>query len=80
MGQLIWYAIVGFIVGALGRIVAPGRRPMGCLLTIGVGIAGAVLGGYVSRQVLGTGHDFLTFVVSVIVAAVIVAVIRPRRS
>lgn len=51
---------------------------MGCLLTIFVGIAGAVLGGYVSRQVFGAGHTILTFIVSVVVAAVITAVIRPR--
>ena len=76
--MLIGYVIVGFIVGALGRLAAPGRRPMGCLLTIFVGIAGAVLGGYVSRQVFGAGHTILTFIVSVVVAAVITAVIRPR--
>jgi uncharacterized membrane protein YeaQ/YmgE (transglycosylase-associated protein family) len=79
MRVLIGYVIIGFIVGALGRLVAPGRRPMGCLLTIGVGIAGAVIGGYVSRQILGTHRELLTFIVSVIVAAVIVALIRPRR-
>lgn len=35
---------VGLIVGALGRLVVPGRQPIGCLFTILIGIVGAIAG------------------------------------
>ncbi|GAC1325330.1 MAG: hypothetical protein NVSMB13_08270 [Mycobacteriales bacterium] len=36
--------LTGLVIGALGRLVVPGRNPIGCLLTILVGIVGAVGG------------------------------------
>jgi uncharacterized membrane protein YeaQ/YmgE (transglycosylase-associated protein family) len=48
MGILVWIA-VGLIVGALAKLVMPGRDPGGFLVTIGLGIAGALLGGAVGR-------------------------------
>ena len=50
----LWWIIVGLIAGLLGRLLVPGSQPMGCLLTIGLGLAGSVLGGFVSSLVFGT--------------------------
>ncbi|MDQ6648733.1 MAG: GlsB/YeaQ/YmgE family stress response membrane protein [Actinomycetota bacterium] len=36
--------VAGLVIGALGRLVVPGRNPIGCLLTILVGIVGSVGG------------------------------------
>ena len=36
--------LVGLVIGALGRLVVPGRQPIGCLLTILLGIVGSVAG------------------------------------
>src|SRR5687767_15753562 len=48
MGILGWI-LFGLIVGALAKLVMPGRDPGGIIVTILLGIAGAVLGGFVGR-------------------------------
>jgi uncharacterized membrane protein YeaQ/YmgE (transglycosylase-associated protein family) len=40
---------VGLIIGALGRLVVPGRQPIGCLLTLLLGIIGAIAGTAIAR-------------------------------
>ncbi|MCD7099358.1 GlsB/YeaQ/YmgE family stress response membrane protein [Stenotrophomonas sp. MMGLT7] len=42
----LYIILVGFVVGLLGRFVMPGNNRMGCLLTIVLGIAGAMLAGW----------------------------------
>jgi uncharacterized membrane protein YeaQ/YmgE (transglycosylase-associated protein family) len=49
IGYLIGLVISGLIIGALGRLLIPGRQPLGCLLTTLVGIGGSLLGGYVGE-------------------------------
>jgi uncharacterized membrane protein YeaQ/YmgE (transglycosylase-associated protein family) len=68
MGYIIGLIIAGAVVGALGRLFHPGRDPMGILLTIGIGIASLVIAGLIFHGVLG-------FIVGVIVAVVLVALV-----
>jgi uncharacterized membrane protein YeaQ/YmgE (transglycosylase-associated protein family) len=70
---VVWFIVIGAVIGALARLVIPGRNPMGILLTILVGIVGAIVGGLIAGAI-GVG-SVLTFIVSVIVAAVLVALI-----
>jgi uncharacterized membrane protein YeaQ/YmgE (transglycosylase-associated protein family) len=70
---VVWFIVIGAVIGALARLLIPGRNPMGILLTILVGIAGAVIGGMVANAV-GVGN-ILAFVFSVIIAAIVVALI-----
>ncbi len=76
--EWVWLIIVGAIVGALGRLFHPGRDPMGWIVTILIGIASLLIAG----AIVGTG--FWGFVVGVIVAVVLVAIVgrffagRPR--
>ena len=48
MGILTWI-LFGLIVGALAKLVMPGRDPGGIIVTMLLGIAGAVLGGFIGR-------------------------------
>jgi uncharacterized membrane protein YeaQ/YmgE (transglycosylase-associated protein family) len=41
---------VGLLIGALGRLAVPGRQPIGCLLTLLIGIIGAVAGLAIARS------------------------------
>jgi len=68
MGYIIGLIIAGAIVGALGRLFHPGRDPMGILLTIAIGIASLLIAGLILHGVLG-------FIVGVIVAVVLVALV-----
>jgi uncharacterized membrane protein YeaQ/YmgE (transglycosylase-associated protein family) len=54
MGIISWI-IFGFIAGTVARLIHPGRDPGGCLVTILLGIGGALVGGYVGTS-LGWGR------------------------
>jgi uncharacterized membrane protein YeaQ/YmgE (transglycosylase-associated protein family) len=86
---IITALIVGLIVGALGRLVVPGRQNLPIWLTIVVGIVAALLGTVIANAVgISTdtpGVDWGELVVQVIVAAIGVAIVaavmgRSRRS
>ncbi len=53
MGILSWL-LLGLIVGALGKWIMPGKDPGGILVTMAIGIAGAVVGGFIG-SLLGLG-------------------------
>src|SRR3954447_577874 len=45
---ILWFIVVGAVIGALARLLVPGRNPIGILLTIGVGIVDAIVGGVIA--------------------------------
>ena len=47
---MLGWIIFGLIVGALAKLVMPGRDPGGFIVTILIGIAGALLGGFLGRS------------------------------
>lgn len=58
MGILTWI-VLGLIVGALAKWIMPGRDPGGILITIAIGIAGAMVGGFLASALgLGTVTGF----------------------
>lgn len=65
---------VGLVVGGLGRLVVPGRQPIGCLFTILIGIVGAVAGTAIARSA-DVGWWVFVLALQVAVAALGVAVV-----
>jgi len=63
---ILGYIVGGAVIGILARFLKPGADPMGWILTILLGIAGAVIGGY-----LYGGHGVLTWVVAIVCAIVL---------
>lgn len=47
MFTLLWWIIFGGIVGAIAKLIMPGKDPGGCLATIALGILGSVVGGLI---------------------------------
>jgi uncharacterized membrane protein YeaQ/YmgE (transglycosylase-associated protein family) len=76
MGILGWI-LFGVIVGALAKLVMPGRDPGGIIVTMLLGIAGAVLGGFLGRALgfYGPG-EAAGFVMSFLGAVVLLALYR----
>jgi uncharacterized membrane protein YeaQ/YmgE (transglycosylase-associated protein family) len=70
---ILWFILVGAVVGALARLLVPGRNPIGIVLTILVGVAGAILGGVIAHA-LGAG-TVIAFIFAVIIAAIGVALL-----
>ena len=71
MGEIIGLIILGLIVGALGRLVNPGRDPMAIWLTILIGIGSVLLVG----MILPDDWEIIRFIVAVIVGAILVTVV-----
>lgn len=78
VASLVWWALIGLIIGALGRLVLPGPRAIGVAATILVGIGGALLGGILANA-LDVG-SIIEFVMAVLVAAVLVWAIERSRT
>jgi uncharacterized membrane protein YeaQ/YmgE (transglycosylase-associated protein family) len=51
---ILYMILLGLVIGALAKWIFPGPGPGGIVMTIVIGIAGAVLGGYIG-QALGVG-------------------------
>ena len=77
MLHFIWMCIIGLIVGALAKFIMPGKDPGGIIITMLLGIAGALLAGYVGRA-LGWYQEGQSagFIMSVIGAIVLLALYR----
>ncbi|WP_433925564.1 GlsB/YeaQ/YmgE family stress response membrane protein [Stenotrophomonas nematodicola] len=73
----LYIILVGFIVGLLGRFFMPGNNRMGCLLTIALGIGGALFAGWFG-QYMGwyARGEPAGFIGAVIGAVAILAVLR----
>ncbi len=83
---IIMAIVVGAIIGALGRLVLPGRQKIGIVLTILVGIVAALIGTVIAGA-LGVRHtpgiDWIQLIIQVVLAAIGVALVagfRGRRS
>lgn len=83
MGILGWI-VMGLIAGAIAKLLMPGRDPGGCIITILIGIAGALLGGFIATA-LGFGgvgeFDLRSLVIAVlgsILLLILYRVIRGR--
>ncbi len=74
---ILGYIFGGLVIGVLARLVKPGADAMGWIMTILLGIVGAVIGGWVSTQ-LDLGR-VLTWVVAILAAIVLLFVFEAVR-
>lgn len=74
---MIGFIVFGLVVGALARLIVPGRQNLSLFMTLLLGLAGSVIGGLVAN-LLGTGRIFelnkLGAIVAIIAAAALIAV------
>ncbi|MDQ3612108.1 MAG: hypothetical protein M4D85_10995 [Actinomycetota bacterium] len=74
---MIGFIVAGLIIGALARLIKPGRQNIGLLATLALGLVGSVIGGVIAN-LLGTGSIFelniLGFIVAVIAAVLLIGV------
>jgi uncharacterized membrane protein YeaQ/YmgE (transglycosylase-associated protein family) len=71
--KLLWWVLLGLLIGALARLIIPGRQAMGWLATALVGIGGSVLGGIIAHA-LDVG-GFVQFLIALAVAAGLVLLV-----
>ncbi len=79
MSLLAWI-VLGLIAGLVAKALVPGRDPGGCIITILVGIAGALVGGWLSTLLgfggLAGGLDLRNLVIAVLGAIVLLVLWR----
>jgi len=49
--SILWILIIGLVIGAIAKLLMPGRDPGGCIVTILLGIAGALVATYLGQAV-----------------------------
>ena len=77
MFGIIGWIIFGLIVGALAKLVMPGRDPGGIIVTMLLGIAGAVAGGFIGRALGWYGpNDSAGFLMSLVGAVILLWIYR----
>lgn len=84
MGILSWI-LLGLVAGALAKAIRPGKDPGGCLITMLIGIVGAVIGGFIATR-LGWGdvngfnlYSILVATGGALLALIIWAAVTGRR-
>ena len=80
MGIIAWI-VLGLIAGALAKFILPGNDPGGIVVTIIIGVVGAVLGGFIAQQLFnvdaGQGlGDLRTWVVAVLGSVLLLLIYR----
>ena len=76
MFDLLYWVILGFLAGALSGMLVGGRTARGCIPNVVVGILGAVVGGWIARELgFGQGAGFIAAIVVAVLGAVVVRVI-----
>lgn len=55
MMAILGWILFGLVVGALAKLVMPGRDPGGIIVTMLIGIVGAFIGGFIGNTITGSG-------------------------
>lgn len=75
--------VIGLLAGGIAKLLKPGRDPGGCIVTILLGIAGALLAGFLGRAVgwygSGDGAGFVAAVVGAFIILFIYRLVAGRR-
>ena len=82
--HLILFLIFGLIIGAIARLIVPGHEPGGWVTSMGIGVIGAFLGGFVGRALgvypnyQSTGGWVASLIGAIVVAAIYHAAVAYR--
>ncbi|MEO8044856.1 MAG: GlsB/YeaQ/YmgE family stress response membrane protein [Spartobacteria bacterium] len=83
MSAILWTLVIGLIVGAIAKLLMPGKDPGGCIITILLGIAGAFVAGYLGRVLgwyqPGQPAGFIASVIGAVILLLIYRMIAGKR-
>ncbi|BAZ46064.1 hypothetical protein NIES4102_30920 [Chondrocystis sp. NIES-4102] len=75
MGGIIAWLVLGLIAGALAKLIYPGNQGGGIAATIGLGILGALVGGYLGKMLLGSSGAAAASAGAISIPSIIFAVL-----
>jgi len=83
MLHLLWIIIIGFVAGAVAKLLMPGKDPGGFLITIALGVVGALLSTLLGKLVgwynPGESAGFIGAVIGAVILLVIYRLIRKKQ-
>jgi uncharacterized membrane protein YeaQ/YmgE (transglycosylase-associated protein family) len=81
-GSIISTIVVGLIVGAIAKLLMPGKDPGGFIVTILLGIAGAFVGSWIGRMFMGANYaaGWIMSIVGAIILLLLYRLIFKRRT
>ncbi len=78
IGTILSALVVGLIVGALARLIMPGKQSIGVIMTIVLGALGSFIGTWLTYQLgysnSNGGFEIIPFLVGIIIAVVLIAI------
>ena len=81
---ILGWIVIGGLAGAIAKLLMPGRDPGGCIITILLGIAGALIAGFIGRTVgwydSNEGAGFIAAIVGAFLILLIYRLVMRRRA
>ncbi|HUG39637.1 MAG TPA: GlsB/YeaQ/YmgE family stress response membrane protein [Longimicrobiales bacterium] len=78
--NLLTWVLLGLVAGGLAKLIFPGKDPGGCLVTIAIGVLGALLGGFLGTTLFDwgtvTGFDLKSVGIAVAGSLILLALFR----
>ena len=82
--SILWILFIGLVIGAIAKLLMPGRDPGGCIITMLIGIAGAFIASYLGQKIgwyePGQPASFIASIVGAMLLLLLYRLIAPRRS
>ena len=80
---ILGWIVIGLLAGGIAKLLMPGKDPGGCIITILLGIAGALLAGFIGKSVgwyeTNEGAGFLAAIVGAFLILLVYRMIATRR-
>jgi uncharacterized membrane protein YeaQ/YmgE (transglycosylase-associated protein family) len=80
---IIGWIVIGGLAGAIAKLLMPGRDPGGCIITVLLGIAGALVAGWIGHAIgwynTGEGAGFVAAIVGAFILLLLYRLIAGRR-
>ena len=81
---ILWTLIIGLVVGAIAKLIMPGRDPGGIIVTMLIGVAGALLAGFLGRAMgwyadPGQGPGIIASIIGAIILLFLYRLLTGRR-
>jgi uncharacterized membrane protein YeaQ/YmgE (transglycosylase-associated protein family) len=80
---ILWTLIIGLVVGAIAKLIMPGRDPGGIIVTMLIGVAGALLAGFLGQNLgwytQGEGASFIASIIGALILLFLYRLFTGRR-
>jgi uncharacterized membrane protein YeaQ/YmgE (transglycosylase-associated protein family) len=80
IGFVIVLIVMGLLIGLLARMLVPGKDPMSMWETLGIGVVGTLVSGFIGRALFGADGRFGSWLLALIVTIGLVLLVRQMRA